>query len=101
MPSSRQARMIRTAISPRFAIRILRNMGSAPSGRVDLEEGLPELDGLAVLGEDRPDRAALLGLDLVHQLHRLDDAEHLSLAHPVADLDVGAGIGRRRAIEAP
>ena len=40
-----------------------------------------------------------LGLDLVHQLHRLDDADDLALAHRLADLDEGRRLGRRRAIE--
>src|SRR3712207_7159539 len=42
---------------------------------LDLEERLAVLDRVAVLGEHRDDGAVDLGLDLVHELHRLDDAE--------------------------
>src|SRR6476660_7992221 len=94
MPSSRHARWIRSAISPRLAIRILSNSLSglatampAPVPLFDDEQRLSVLDGLAVLGEDRLDRAARVGLDFVHQLHRLDDAQRVALRHDVADLD--------------
>src|SRR3954463_13722056 len=74
MPSSRHARMTRSAISPRLAIRIFLNT-AAPlrpaSGRPDAEERLAELHRLAVLRQDLDDPPRLVGLDLVHQLHRL------------------------------
>src|SRR6188472_1762006 len=77
-PSSLHARITRSAISPRLAIRTLRNIL-----RCDLEEGLPVLHRRAVLDEDAHDRAGNVGLDLVHQLHRLDDAEHRALVDAV------------------
>ncbi len=40
-----------------------------------------------------------VGLDLVHQLHGFDDADHLALFHVVAGRDKGRRAGRRRTIE--
>ena len=42
-----------------------------------------------------------VGLDLVHQLHRFDDAERLSRAHHRADLDERRRVGAGRAVERP
>src|SRR4051794_34247068 len=98
MPSSRQARSTRSAISPRLAIRIFRN---TTSERLDQEERLPELDGPAVLDHDLRDAPAELGLDLVHHLQRLDHAEHLSALHDVADLDEGRCFRRGGAMKRP
>src|SRR5205085_6798845 len=42
---------------------------------VDQEQRLAVLDGLPVVDENLGDAPAHLGLDLVHELHRLDDAE--------------------------
>ncbi len=44
-------------------------------------------------------RAGLVGLDLVHHLHGLDDAQHLADLDLVADLDEGLGARRGRGIE--
>ena len=64
MPSSRQARWMRSAISPRLAIRILSNSwfgvlrghDGESGGRdsADDDQRLAELDRLAVLDEDLP-----------------------------------------------
>src|ERR1700674_294423 len=102
MPSSRHAWMIRRAISPRLAMRIFLNMPgrrAAPtrttfSRHPDREQRLSEFDRLGVLGVDLGDEAVDVALDLVHQLHRLDDAEHLALAHARADLDEGGHVRR-------
>ena len=59
----------------------------------------PNSTALAVLREDLDDRAGALGLDLVHQLHRLDDAERLPGAHDRADLDERRRVGGGRAVE--
>src|SRR6185503_11498339 len=101
MPSSRHARWMRSAISPRLAIRTLSNSLSEPLRAMssDEEQRLTEFDGLAVLGEDRLDRAARVGLDLVHQLHRLDDAKRVALRDAVADFDERRAARRRRTIE--
>jgi hypothetical protein len=55
---------------------------------------------LAVLHEDLLDLPFRFGLDLVHQLHRLDDADDLALAHGRADLDERRRL-RRRTVTAP
>src|SRR5512144_2560928 len=72
-PSSRHARITRRAISPRLAMRTFLNTGR--SALLDLAELVAVLDGLAALDDARDDRARELRLDLVHELHRLDDAE--------------------------
>ncbi len=51
------------------------------------------------LDEDLDDLAFRFGLDLVHQLHRFDDADDLTFADALADLDEGGRLGRRRPIE--
>src|SRR5215207_3550120 len=59
--------------------------------RIYPEKDLTELDWLSVLHIDLADDAGYLGFDLVHDLHRLDDADSLSRRHPVAHLDVRLG----------
>src|SRR5512144_659607 len=84
IPSSRHARSMRSAISPRLAIRTLSKSGWAffagtRAGRLfDHDERLAELDRLAVLDEDLLDRSRLVRFDLVHQLHRFDDAKRVA-----------------------
>src|ERR1700761_5638195 len=72
MPSSLQARRMRSAISPRLAMTSFSSMGL-----FDDEERLAEFNRIAILGHDRGDLAALVRFDLVHHLHGLDDAQHL------------------------
>src|SRR5262245_9337247 len=95
MPSSRHAWMTRRAISPRLAISIFLNMGFYG------EEPLAVVDGLAVFHVDLDDLAVAFGVDLVHQLHRFDDAEHLPLLDDLPDLSERFGSGLRLAIERP
>src|SRR6185312_12445742 len=95
MPISRHARWMRSAISPRFAIRIFSNM----TRLLDEEQGLAVLHRLAVLDEDRLDGAGHVALDLVQQLHRLDDAEGLALGDGLADLDEGGRARRGGPVE--
>src|SRR3989449_2172196 len=104
MPSSRQAQMMRRAISPRLAIRIFLNMeweGARSCRRAlpDLEQRLPVLDRLAVRHERLEDLAVAIRLDLVHQLHRLDDAQHLTLLHTLRDFDERTGAGPAGSVE--
>src|SRR6185437_3333445 len=97
--------MTRTAISPRLATRTRVNTLSTLEAwrtavdRVELEEQLAVLDRLSVLGVDPPNDPLLLGLDLVHQLHRLEDADGLAGADRVAFLDERRRPRRRRAVE--
>src|SRR5271154_5846884 len=81
MPSSRQARRMRRAISPRLAMTTFSSIWL-----FDDEQRLAEFDRLAVLGEDCRDAPRLVGLDLIHHLHGLDDAKDL------ANLDFGADL---------
>src|SRR6186997_2997854 len=79
-PSSWSARITRTAISPRFATRTRENIASLSDdrlgvGRLELEEQLTELDRLAALDVDRLHPTLLLCLELVEELHCLEEAE--------------------------
>src|SRR5436305_13906297 len=96
MPSSFAARRMRSAISPRLAIRILSNM---PGRRrsLDHEERLAGFHRLAVLDEDRRDGAAARRGDLVEGLHRLDEEELVAGRHLRADLVERFGVRARRA----
>src|SRR5688572_835224 len=93
MPSSRHAMMMRIAISPRFAIRIFLNIGFYG------EQSFSILHWLAVLDIHLHDLAVVLGVDFVHQFHRFDDAQHLSLLDGGADVDEGWGARFRCAEE--
>src|SRR4051812_22065590 len=82
MPSSFAARRIRSAISPRLAIRSLSNIRS-----FDDEQGLAVLDGLPVLDEDPRHGAGAGRRDLVEGLHRLDEQELVADRNARARLD--------------
>src|SRR5665213_513975 len=84
MPISRQARWMRRAISPRFAISTFSNIGRR---LFQHDQDLAEFHGRAVAGPDFGDAAGTRRVDLIHHLHRLDDKQRLVLAHHVADLD--------------
>src|SRR5215831_14561617 len=92
MPNSLQAVITRTAISPRLAIRIFLN-------GADGKESLPVLHRLSVEHELAFDDAGGFRLDLVHQLHALDNAKDLAGLHAVADGYKGRGSGRRTLVE--
>src|ERR1039458_4941845 len=92
MPSSLQAQMTRTAISPRLAMRIFLN-------RTDGKQSLPVLHRLPVHDQFTFDDFAGFALDLVHQFHALDDAEHLAGLYALADADERRGIGRGGFVE--
>src|ERR1022692_3144342 len=77
MPSSLQAQTMRRAISPRLAIRIFL-IGA------DGKQRLPVLHGLSVHHQLAFHDPGNLGLDLVHELHGLDDAQDLADLHALA-----------------
>src|SRR6266516_999230 len=56
--------------------------------RVHSEEGLSELDWLGILHADFAHQARDFGLDLVHDLHRFDDADDLPGGDATPGLDV-------------
>src|SRR5512147_2242410 len=100
MPISLHARMMRSAISPRLAINIFLNTQTphwsskfksqiAALRRFDHEERLPVFHGISVLDKDLDDLTGCLGFNLVHELHRLYDTEHLPLFHDITDLGIG------------
>src|SRR6478735_3957884 len=71
--------------------------GAASAIGVHPEEDLPELDRRGIHGGHFLDDPRDLGLDLVHDLHRLDDADHLARLHPGPDL----GVRRRPRLGGP
>src|SRR4249920_322757 len=91
MPSSRQARWILSAISPRLAIRTFSNIAARRGGSVDDEERFAVFDGRRVLDQHRAHGPGARALDRVHHLHRLDDQQRLALDDLVADLDEEGG----------
>ena len=106
MPISRHARWMRSAISPRLAIRILSNslsgLGAAMLGYMAYSmtnSGWPNSTGWPFSTRIALIVAARVGLDLVHQLHRFDDAQRVAVRDGVADLDERRRARRRRAIE--
>src|SRR5688572_16211669 len=102
MPSSCSARITRTAISPRFATSTRSNM-SLDDGRrrdgLELEQKLAVLDRLRILGVDRSHDSCSLGLELVEELHRLENAEHLTGNDRVSHVDERRRPRARSAIE--
>src|ERR1700730_18214339 len=83
-PSSRQARATRSAISPRLAIRTFSNTSLLDG--LEVHQHLLELHPLSVLDHDLGHAARLVRGNLVHQLHRLDDAHRLPRADEVPQL---------------
>src|SRR3984957_2825278 len=84
MPSSRHARNMRRAISPRFAMTTFSIIEL-----FDDEQRLTELDRLTVLRQHRRHPASLVRLDLIHHLHGFNDAKYLADFDFAADLHEG------------
>src|SRR5918993_1489536 len=102
MSSSCSARITRTATSPRLATRTrLNGIERPPQHRLDLEQKLSELDWVAVGDVDLADDAVEVGLDLVHELHRLEDAERLAGKDRRSLLHERRRSGRGRPVEGP
>src|SRR5688500_6930060 len=95
MPISWQARWMRSAISPRLAIRTLVIVMRA---LLDNHERLIEFHRLAVLDEDGADRARARRRDRIHHLHGLDDQQRIAGVHRLAERDERLGAGLRRKI---
>src|SRR6186997_417411 len=82
MPSSRAARMMRTAISPRLAMRSffigMRGLS------LHVGQRLAGHDGVFVLGVELHDLAGESRLHLVEGFHHLDQADHVTHGNRVA-----------------
>src|SRR6476646_12526 len=92
IPNSLQAHMTRRAISPRLAIRTFLK-------GADAKQSLPVLDRLSVAHQLAGYHAGYLRLDLIHQLHRFDDAQHRTRLHGFADSHKGRAPGRAAFVE--
>src|SRR5260370_41795689 len=79
--------MTLSAISPRFAIKILRNMSGWWLCRANSEQRLSVLDGPAVLDQLRDHCAGDLCFNLVHQLHGFNNAKHLAKFNMIANFN--------------
>src|SRR5690242_20863682 len=117
MFSSLHARMIRTAISPRFATRIFSNMCQRCCVRIDqrqpetvnarerkssgpnFEQRLAKLDWFRIFDQYLCYHAFGFGLDLVHDFHRLNDANDGLWINLSADFNIRSGFRRGRAVK--
>src|SRR5689334_23150409 len=94
------SRTSRISMSPVASVRVVpanragARVRDGPSARIDQEQGLAVLDGLSVVDQDAHDAPPDFGLDLVHQLHGLDDADGLAEIDLRVHLDVRIGVGR-------
>jgi len=79
----------------------LKATGAAAAIGIHPEEDLPELDRLRVLDAHFLHDPADLGLNLVHDLHRFDDAHDLAHVHAAPDFDVGLRPRLGRRVERP
>src|SRR3954463_4135004 len=84
MPISRQARWMRSAISPRLAIRTLSNIVGLVL--LDDHQWFAEFHRLGIVDQDLLEHAGLGRLDRIEGLHRLDDEQRLSGNDLVADM---------------
>src|SRR5216684_2887821 len=87
IPISWQARLMRSAISPRLAISTFSNIAEAIRRSLDQHQRGAVFYGLAILGKNAGNPSDPGGADLVHHLHRLDDQQRLALADRIADAD--------------
>src|SRR6266700_7377317 len=79
-PNSRAARMMRTAISPRLAMRSFWIvMDGSKASNVDLGDRLTGHHRFLILGEEAYDLAGRARLHLVERLHDFDEADRVVL----------------------
>ena len=62
---------------------------------IDDEQSLSILDGFAVLHANRLNHSGYVGFDLVHHLHRLDDAQGVAFTDTIPHLHIRCGAWRR------
>src|SRR3981189_1307545 len=99
IPSSRAARMIRTAISPRLAIRSVLIAAMAPTLILDVSDRLTRHDRFFVVHQELDDLAAELRLYCVKRLHHFDKTDRVASGDAVALGLERRGIRRGSAIE--
>src|SRR6476620_7297010 len=71
----------------------------APVPLFDPKENLPKLDRLSVFRTYLRNDAGNLGFDLIHHLHRFNDADDRFRGNLLTDGDVGSRLGRRSRVE--
>ncbi len=92
MPSSLQARRMRSAISPRLAISTFFSIADAPVGygSNNHDQWLIEFNGLAVFHQNGTNGAGFVRFNLVHHFHGFDNAEYFASLDLLSDLYKGA-----------
>src|SRR6185312_10976285 len=84
IPSSRAARLIRTAITPRLAIRCVSIAAIASTLILASSDRLTRHDGFFVVDQEFDDLAAELRLYCVERLHHFDKADCVACGDAVA-----------------
>src|ERR1051326_3895738 len=102
-PRARQAWITRSAISPRLATKTRETLMLffGLTGGGDDEQGLADLDELAVLPEGFDDLAADARLHRVEDFHDFDQADGRLLVDFRAELNERLRAGLRRGVESP
>ena len=83
--SRSRSALVRTRSGAYMPQPVMRTLRRVASQRLHLDQRLLGLDERAGLGDDPDDAAGDVALDLVEQLHRLDQADHLADGHLAAD----------------
>src|SRR5918999_898228 len=101
---SRRSDALRCTICPMVCLKLKVETGvpaavAVSAMGIDPVEDLAEFDRLRVVDQDLAHHPGDLGLDLVHDFHRFDDADRLPAGDPAADLHVGRGAGLGRLVE--
>src|SRR3984893_4558008 len=102
IPNRRQARVMRTAISPRFATkrRWMTGIGGETLWRCcNHNQHLAELDHRSILHQDPRHHPVYACIDGAEQLHYFNQADGLVALHALADLDERRIAGSGRPVE--